>query len=704
MRHLPRGQGRVRPIVDRRISLRENEIRYVSQPFHGYILSKTPPIQDAQRELQDAWSLHQLGKFESAYEAFHRLTEHLETPNALADAWLGKAAALAKLGKPTEAIAALETAYTTSPVNPTICATYAQTLMGTGDIKRSVVVLRQGLDASPSDVTLLRVAADAFDKNNDVNGAIKVCETLLKLEPENTLIHLKLGRLRMMKGEYDKSLDHFQKVLSDHPDNLVALDGLSDVYRIQGPFADARKLLLKRAEISQSDQEKSAFKLKAYLTQPVIHTNIAEIDQARSDLANALSAGPETPFDDPWKLGLGPSFYLGYQGRDDRALQEALARYYAQATPSLLEIAPHVGRQAHNDRPLRVGLVSNFFSQHTIGYLSYGLISGLDRRAFDLHLFRTPRSISDSHTPRFLEAAPCQELPADLQAARSMIAKQELDILHFPEIGMDHFTYFLAFARLAPLQTVTWGHPITTGLPNIDLFLSVDAMEPAQAEAHYTEQLIRLKTLSVCVEHPDNLEVNSDKPVLDPERPAYLCAQSLFKLHCDFDSTLAKVLDRDSEGVLYFFSHGSNTDADLTARLADSMGDNIRRVKFLSRVMPKEFLRIVKAADVVLDVPQWSGGKTSLDTLAMGTPVVHQSGEFMRGRHTLAFYRKMGIDATIADNDDDYADLAVNLVHDRTFRKSIREQIAETKSVLFNDTSAIREIESIWARALRERT
>ena len=667
-------------------------------------LSTLPPNRETQSELKTAWSLHQSGNFDSAYEAFHRLTEHIETPNYLADAWLGKAAVLNKLGKASDALSALKNAHAAAPGNSTICAAYGQALLGTDRVKNAIVVLKGGLEESPCDLTLLRLAADAFDQNNDINGAIKTCETLLPLEPENTLIHLKLGRLRMIKGEYDASLTHFQTVLSMDPNNADAFEGLSDIYRIQGPFAEARKTLLKQAETTQNQQKKAAFKLKACLTQPVIPENNTEIDQARTDLMETLALGPATRFDDPWKLGLGPSFYLGYQARNDRDLQEALARYYTEATPSLIETAPHVGRSARLDRPLRVGLISNFFSQHTIGYLSYGLIRDLNRKNFDLRLFRTPRSVSDPHTSRFLDAAPCVTLPANLQAARNMIAQEELDVLHYPEIGMDHFAYFLAFARLAPLQTVTWGHPITTGLPNIDLFLSVDAMEPAHAESHYTEQLIRLETLSINVEHPEATAPTPNDSVFEPGRPAYLCAQSLFKIHCDFDSTLAMVLERDPKGLLYFFSHGSATDADLTARFAHSLGANIDRVKFLPRVEPERFLQIVKAADVVLDVPQWSGGKTSLDALAMGTPIVHQSGEFMRGRHTLAFYRKLGMNKMIADNDETYTDMAVNLVHDQNLRKDVRREIADSRRALFNDTSSIREIESVWENALRERT
>jgi hypothetical protein len=54
------------------------------------------------------------------------------------------------------------------------------------------------------------------------------------------------------------------------------------------------------------------------------------------------------------------------------------------------------------------------------------------------------------------------------QAAQRMIGSLELDVLVFGEVGMDALTYFLAFARLARVQTAFWGHAVTTGISPLD--------------------------------------------------------------------------------------------------------------------------------------------------------------------------------------------------------------------------------------------
>lgn len=84
-------------------------------------------------------------------------------------------------------------------------------------------------------------------------------------------------------------------------------------------------------------------------------------------------------------------------------------------------------------------------------------------------------------------------IPYDIEAAQQGIAEQELDILIYPDIGMEPLTYFLAFSRLAPIQMAWWGHPITSGLPSIDYFISLDDEIVEASDDHYTEQMVRMR-------------------------------------------------------------------------------------------------------------------------------------------------------------------------------------------------------------------
>ena len=87
----------------------------------------------------------------------------------------------------------------------------------------------------------------------------------------------------------------------------------------------------------------------------------------------------------------------------------------------------------------------------------------------------------------------------------------KLDILLYPEIGMDQSNYQLAYSRLAPVQVATHGllpplmrasphfasgHASTTGIPNIDYFVTYKPFEIETAQQHYTEKLVTFSDFS----------------------------------------------------------------------------------------------------------------------------------------------------------------------------------------------------------------
>jgi tetratricopeptide (TPR) repeat protein len=61
-----------------------------------------------------------------------------------------------------------------------------------------------------------------------------------------------------------------------------------------------------------------------------------------------------------------------------------------------------------------------------------------------------------------------------LERAHTQLGALELDVLFYQDIGMESVSYFLSFARLASVQCVSFGHPNTTGVPNMDYFISND--------------------------------------------------------------------------------------------------------------------------------------------------------------------------------------------------------------------------------------
>jgi predicted O-linked N-acetylglucosamine transferase (SPINDLY family) len=339
-----------------------------------------------------------------------------------------------------------------------------------------------------------------------------------------------------------------------------------------------------------------------------------------------------------------------------------------------------------------------------MGKLNYGIIKNLSREKFNVKLFRFSGGRED-HLSKTIDKAADEVvmLPKKLKPARQEIADHSLDILFYLDIGMDPLTYFLAFSRLAPVQCVTWGHPVTTGIPNMDYFISSSKSEPPGAEDHYLERLIlpdRLTTYYYRPELPEGLTPRKDFD-LPEDYNLYVCPQTLFKFHPDFDDVLGTLLRQDTRGLLVLIEgkHKHWTKL-LQDRFSSAFPDVFDRVRFLPMMPAKDFLSLLKIADVILDTPYFGGGCTSLESFACGAPIVTWPGAFMRDRLTLALYKQMGIMDCVADNAQSYLDIAFRLANDKVWREEIRDKIRANSDCLFEDIEAVHELERFFEMAV----
>jgi CRISPR-associated protein Csy1 len=274
-----------------------------------------------------------------------------------------------------------------------------------------------------------------------------------------------------------------------------------------------------------------------------------------------------------------------------------------------------------------------------------------------------------------------------------LIRNDSLDVLVYPELGMDATPFALASLKLAPIQCAAWGHPVTTGLPTIDVFFSCAAMEPPEGDSHYSEKLVRLPgigTRYAMPRAPD--DVNRARFRLPSAAPLLLCPQSLFKIHPEDDSRIARVLAAAPSAHLVMFEgrHPALT-AKFVARLGSACtaaGVSLEpRLHLLAQCAHDDYLRINGCCDVMLDTSRWSGGNTALDALACALPLVTLPGRFMRGRQSSAMLAQIGVPELIAADDDDYVAIAVRLATQPDWREALRNKIRNGREALFEDAA-----------------
>jgi len=362
-----------------------------------------------------------------------------------------------------------------------------------------------------------------------------------------------------------------------------------------------------------------------------------------------------------------------------------------------------VARSAFDADRIRIGFVSSHLWNHSVGVLWHGLIGQFDRSRFEVFVF----SLSQSTDPvvEYLRSN-CEhytELPADLSSTCDVLLAARLDVIFYTDIGMDSRVYALAVQRLAPVQCTSWGHPVTTGLPAMDYYLSSELFETAGAEEHYTESLVRLTNLGVYVFRPSVPPVTKsiEELGLPPGFHTYACLQSLFKVDPSFDDILGKILRRDTRGLLVLpDGHVPEWNHSFLKRFARNNGDVVDRVHFTPRLDYDDYMQLMQLADVLLVPSRFGGGRTSYEAFAAGRPVITLPSEFLRGRITLGLYRILGIDDCVASDPEAYVRVALRIANDVEYRIDLRSRIAARSHLLFEDMSCVHEVERFLEQAV----
>jgi len=518
--------------------------------------------------------------------------------------------------------------------------------------------------------------------------AQKHYELALSIRPGMAPALNNLGNIMKELKDFTRAVECYHQAIEADENYMPAHKNLADAFETSG-FAEAAQEAYTTALKLQSDP---GTRIRDALVLPVFPDSRDHILELRAGLEAKLDEllDDDLSIEDPLREVGATNFLLAYHGLNDKVIQQKIAHLHVNACPSLAYTAPYAKNWMaglEGGAP-RIGFVSSFFHEHTIAKLNHGLMTGLPKSRFEVQVFSFSEVV-DSWAAKFKEfGSSFVPLPNELDAAREIITKAEVDILYFTDIGMEPLSYFLGFARLAPVQCVTWGHPETTGLPNIDYFISGDLTETKDAATAYSEKLLRLDGFSTCVAVPH--EIAQLPPRESALGQRIVCPQSLFKYHPDFDAILGGILRAlpDAEIQLIDGSHPAWSEL-LQKRLMGSLSDVSDRIQILPRLNREAFAALLQAADVILDTPHFCGGMTTYQALAAGTPVVTLPGEFMRGRLSLGLYRLMQMTDCVAESAEDYIEITKRLCTDAKFAASVREQIQTGQDRIFDNRKTI---------------
>lgn len=554
------------------------------------------------------------------------------------------------------------------PACPEIRAALGKVCSYQQDYPTAVTHLEQALQADPYDLETLFNLGYVYGAVGRYEESIDCLRQLKRHTPQLPALYRWEGVALDRLGRGGEALQAFQEALRLKPDYDEALAGLGNLLFNNKQMEKAERYLQRAVTIAP---EKSAY-----------HNDLGRVYRQQGRMEEAVACYRKALELEPSNFNAASNILYGLcyldtitpESRAEEHRTRARHFYPVPEKPAFRLSRKPAGSLRH------IGYVSGDFGTHSVAYFLEPILRHHDRRQFKIFCYSN-RGVPDETTNRIkgmdLVWRDIMGVPA--KSAAAQIAQDGIDILvdlsgHTAGHRLDLFAL-----KPAPVQVSWIGYPHSTGLAQIDYYLSDNRCDPpGMTDQLYTEQVWRLPRVFSCYAPPMAFPAVAPAPFQKNGYITFGSFNSFAKVNHRIIQLWSALLHKvpGSRLVLKSASLGGS-------RLQQSVYDQFAAQGITRErigLMPyaastQEHLSLYHQVDIALDTYPYHGTTTTCEALWMGVPVVTLAGTTHLSRVGVSFLSAAGINELIAKNPDEYVSLASELAAERQRLIYLRENL-----------------------------
>ncbi len=387
------------------------------------------------------------------------------------------------------------------------------------------------------------------------------------------------------------------------------------------------------------------------------------------------------PFDSNMVVGYFRSTYI------DPVRDKLLKRVYTRSIARFIAGA----RIENNPNPKSIAVVSAYWNGEHAVYRAFAPYVEELSRHYDLTLVNLTAPGRKKANPGFfrhvhdIEASP-------LKINIGPIARNDFQLAYFPDIGMSQESFYIGNLRIAPIQCMGTGHPVSSCSPVMDYFISGSEVETTDSpEENYDERLVLLPGLSA---NPLRPRYTVQKPPLPKEFIINL-PWTHMKNNYDIAKVLRQIYDKAEKRIYFsiFPGCGMTRNSSYMATIQD-FSETLPRSSIV--VHPdfdyETYMYKQEGGRFTLHSYPFGGGTTAVDSLWLRKPLVVLRGRHEFNRFPAALLARLGLDELIADSRERWVEICVRLINDDAYLSEItgRVEALDLEERLFTVTDATR--------------
>lgn len=532
--------------------------------------------------------------------------------------------------------------------------------------------------------------------------------------------------------DWDQQVVHWRQVYQQPPRDAAAGLRLADALRWTGQVHDAAEVLteLVRREdaltvqaqlqvlpllcdmLQQADRKFETIEFRRWLAALAPHNadnlfqlsvllaGVGEVDESLEYCRQLLQL-------DHRHTGAAANFLLYINYSDQYSAAEIANQHFRLGMRFSERPQPLPPRQRSSGDKLRIGYLASDFYTHPVGKIMLPILQSHDRQRFRVAVYHDgPQSDAITRATRaavdqFTSVHGCSD-----ETVFQRLRDDQLDVL----IDLGGYTgggnrLQVLARRVAPVQVSFLGYPNTSAVPAIDYHLTDRFADPPGLTEHlYGEQLVWLDH-AILAWRPYKCAA---RIAVQPRGgPLLGLFNNVAKISPSALAAYAAILRRVPESRLilkYGDRYGVHSLRDRYRRQFAAQGVLPHRLEFRAQAEPLEqHLQTMMSVDLALDAFPYQGTMTSLECLAVGTPIVSCCGEYYAHRATSAMMMRMGLHELVAEGAEEYVEIAVQLLQDLAWLRQLRGEVRDRfyNSPLTDPVGLTRELEAklaVWAR------
>ena len=532
-------------------------------------------------------------------------------------------------------LARLTVAGEQNPLNPATQVGRGMLLERLGRRAEAIDALEAATELAPDAVAPLRLLGGLLSRSSRVGQAEQVLRRVTLLDPGNAQSLNDLAVVLMRLHQHAEARLILREVINRHGLNLSVLCNLANATACVGEQDEAVSIA------------KQAIELDPQAVLP------------RRALCNTL----------PYQEG---------------TTGEAMLAAVRACSAKLPRTAPApFGNRRDPERPLVVGLLSGTFRSHPVGWLTVAGFEALDPDQFHLVCLTQNTAPEDPIARRFRTAArDWVEIDHVSDTDLADVARAKgIDIL-IDLGGYGDAARMPACAnRLAPVQIKWVGmQSHSSGLAEMDWFLTDRWETPDGFERFYSERLLRLPDGYICYSPPPHAPDVVEPPALKNGFITFGCFNNLAKITPAVIETWAAILHRVPDARLILKTHQLSDGPTADGFRADfgALGIGEDRIELRGSSGHRAFMGEYGHVDIVLDPFPYSGGLTTCEALWMGVPTITLPGEIFASRHSASHLSNVGLTDWVCRSVQNYIEMAVARAGDLEALSALRAGLRRT--------------------------